>query len=268
MNPTRIAARLAVALVATLLLPATSHAQSNVNAIYDRAVRSANAGGITRAISLFKQVLEVDPFWSSAYFEIGVLTEIMDRHDECVLYSTRFLALEPDTDDRAEVEQRTADCGAAIADAGALQIVATSPERAQVTLAGVPFGRGASPSVALSPGTYTITATAIDHEPYTTEVTVEPGETTRIQVSMVPMIFHGELMVVSEVQGAEVHVDGTFIGVTPLAAPISRTTGTYYVEVRADGYHPWRRNAEVEREDTTVLDARLIDEEVDLSAFY
>jgi hypothetical protein len=267
-NLTRIAACLCLALTATAAPLAPAHAQSNVNAIYDRAVRSANAGGITRAIALFKEVLEVDPFWSSAYFEIGALTQLMDRHDECVLYSTRFLSLEPDSPDRPEVEQRVEDCAAAIADAGTLQIVETSPDRALITVAGVSFGRGATGPITLSPGEYTVTATAIDHEPYTTQVTVAAGEPTRVQLNLVPFIFQGELMVVSEVEGAEVYVDGAFIGATPLASPIERNTGTYYVEVRAEGYHPWRRNAVIEREDTTVVDVRLIDDEVDLSAFY
>jgi hypothetical protein len=61
----------------------------------------------------------------------------------------------------------------------------------------------------------------------------------------------GHLRVLCESDGAEIHVDGRYIGDAP--ALITLTTGRHIVEIRADGRDPWTSEIEVEAGKRVVL---------------
>lgn len=251
-----------------LLTPRAAVAQVDVNAMFDRAARYVEMGGLTRGREELKSILEVDPFWSDIYREIGYLSMELSEPVECVLYSERYLAMEPDADDAAQIRRRIDTCNRMVAETGTLHITHSVPERAAFAINGVGFGRGSAEPITLPVGTYTITAEAIDHEPYEQEVTVAVDETTSFGVELTPIIFQGQVTIISEVEGAEVRIDGALIGTTPIPEPIERDEGSYLIEITAEGYHPWRRNVEFVRDDNLPIDVRLIDESVDLSEFY
>jgi serine protease Do len=65
----------------------------------------------------------------------------------------------------------------------------------------------------------------------------------------------GAVAVHSEPEGAEIYVDGKFVGDTPSILPL--TTGTHNVVVKADGKKPWERNLDVIRDSQTQIRAVL-----------
>ena len=63
----------------------------------------------------------------------------------------------------------------------------------------------------------------------------------------------GTVSVYSEPAGAEIYVDGKFVGDTPSILPLG--TGTHNVVVKVDGKKPWERNLEVIRDSQTQIRA-------------
>ncbi len=61
----------------------------------------------------------------------------------------------------------------------------------------------------------------------------------------------GHLRVLCESDGAEIHIDGHYVGDAP--ALITLTTGRHNVEIRADGRDSWTREIEVEAGKRVVL---------------
>ena len=250
------------------LSPRPAVAQVDVNEMFQRAARLVAAGGLTRGREQLIEILEIDPFWSDIYREIGYLSMELSDPAECILYSHRYLAMEPEATDAREVRRRITQCEEMASETGVLQITGTVPERSLIEINGVAFGRGGTDALTLPIGLYTVTSEAIDHDPYAREVELTAGATESFVVELTAMIFQGQITVISEVAGAEVRLDGHSLGTTPLESPVQRDEGTYLLEVIAPGYHPWRRNVEFVRDDNMPIDVRLIDESVDLSEFY
>jgi serine protease Do len=65
----------------------------------------------------------------------------------------------------------------------------------------------------------------------------------------------GTVAVHSEPEGAEIYVDGKFVGDTPSILPLG--TGTHNMVVKADGKKPWERNLDVIRDSQTQIKALL-----------
>jgi serine protease Do len=65
----------------------------------------------------------------------------------------------------------------------------------------------------------------------------------------------GSVSMNSDPQGAEIYVDGKFVGDTPSILPL--TTGTHNIVVKAEGKKPWERNLEVIRDSQTQIRAVL-----------
>jgi serine protease Do len=65
----------------------------------------------------------------------------------------------------------------------------------------------------------------------------------------------GTVAVHSDPEGAEIYVDGKFVGDTPSILPLG--TGTHNVVVKADGKKPWERNLDVIRDSQTQIRAVL-----------
>ncbi len=65
----------------------------------------------------------------------------------------------------------------------------------------------------------------------------------------------GTVSVSSDPEGAEIFVDGKFVGDTPSVLPLG--TGTHYVVVKSDGKKPWERNLSVIRDSQTQIRAVL-----------
>lgn len=63
----------------------------------------------------------------------------------------------------------------------------------------------------------------------------------------------GEINLASDVQGADIYVDGSFIGQTPAA--IRLTTGPHHVEVRWPDHSPWVRDLNVMKDSQVTLKA-------------
>lgn len=133
--------------------------------------------------------------------------------------------------------------------------VSSSPAGAQVFIDG--DYRGRTPlSIGLRPGMHSVELRLEGYESYRARVQVRAGQTTRLSPRLVKVVRTGTLEVTSSPDGAEVYVDGSYRGRTRLLMEVD--AGMHDVEVRLDGYTPYRARVRVDPGATTRVYARLV----------
>lgn len=240
----------------------------DVNRLYARAMAAADEGDLTGAIRRLKEILAVDPYWGQVHWQIGYLAWQIGSVTDCIVHSTRYLALEPAAEDTARVLGRIERCQRGIEDPITLSVASTSPERASISLNGVLMGEGRLEPMLLPAGEYTLSYAAMDHHPSESTLVLEPGETHQARAELTMLTFYGRLTVEASVEGVPVVVDGATVGVSPITEPLELETGRYLVEIIAEGHHPWRRRIEIRRDGTEHVDAQLLDSAIDLSRYH
>ncbi len=76
---------------------------------------------------------------------------------------------------------------------------------------------------------------------------------------LAPEDLEGSIMVLSDLVGAKVTLDGHDVGVTPLAKPLSGLTlGDHLLTVEKDGYHPFQEKIRVRFQKSTRVIVRLV----------
>lgn len=239
----------------------------DLNADYASAVRRAQGGDVSGALERFKAVAEQDAYWADAFYNVGSLSEAAGEFQDCALYYRRYLILEPEDEEADEIRRSIARCEEQIVPGATIHVTSTVPERVRVAIDGLPMDQGSLGPIRVAPGTYTLSASALDYHDYSQQLEVAADQVfeTTIELEAIPQYGSVSFDVVQE--GARVLIDGEEVGVTPLDGPIRLEVGTYHVEIVKDGYHPWRRNLDILRDLDDFVDVRLIDESVDLSRY-
>ncbi len=107
----------------------------------------------------------------------------------------------------------------------------------------------------LRPGTYDIEVVAASGT-YTERVQVRPDRSTAVAATFRPVVRTGTARFASTPSDADVYVDGSYLGTTPIGST-SFDVGTYSVEFRRSGYDTLRRTFEVRAGQDTRVDATL-----------
>ncbi|MBO8183446.1 MAG: PEGA domain-containing protein [Archaeoglobus sp.] len=106
----------------------------------------------------------------------------------------------------------------------------------------------------LTPGTYSVKITKDDYEPYVETVTLNPGESKSINIQLKALF--GFLNIYSNVQGADVYIDGVKVGITPLKA-YKLSVGDHKIEIRKEGYETFSQSLVIEPTKTHTINTRL-----------
>ncbi|WP_457637788.1 PEGA domain-containing protein [Oceanithermus sp.] len=132
--------------------------------------------------------------------------------------------------------------------------VSSSPSGAKVYING--SYRGRTPlTLGLNPGSYDVEIRLDGYQTYRARVRVQAGKTSRLSPRLARVVTTGNLSVNSLPQGAEVYVDGSYRGRTPLN--VSLNEGTYDVELRLPGYETYVARVRVRSGKTSRLAPRL-----------
>ncbi len=129
----------------------------------------------------------------------------------------------------------------------------SQPDSAEVYVDGT--YQGVTPiSLKLLPGMHSIRLKKDDYEEYTTSITLNPGDSKTISVTLTPKF--GYLMVYSTPTNAEVYVDGDYVGKTPLKG-YKLSTGTHTIKLVRDGYEDYVKTVNINPGETTKIEATL-----------
>ncbi len=138
-------------------------------------------------------------------------------------------------------------------------LLTTEPDDATALLLGsTPRPLGRCPCVIeLSSGRYKVEVSKPGFASRTLDFAKLPGETLKLEAKLEAVGMMGELVVATAVSGAEVRVDGTAVGRTPLAAPLKLRPGPVTIEIVAPGKRPWRGTTTVIANSVVTVDAVL-----------
>lgn len=132
--------------------------------------------------------------------------------------------------------------------------VDSRPQGAEVYLDGRLQGRTPL-TLSVNPGRHEVEVRLSGYQPYRVAVNPAPGERVQVFAPLVPEPRQGTLALASTPSGAEVYLEGTLRGRTPLT--LSLPEGRYALELRLSGYEPYRATVQVRRGETTRLEVRL-----------
>lgn len=130
-------------------------------------------------------------------------------------------------------------------------VLESTPPGAAVSLNGQPLGETPVIHERLQAGTHQVTLSRPGYQSVSLRVTIQNDLTTRKRVTMTPerRKSPGELVIESKPSGADVYLDGRWLGKTPLHVPVA--AGTHRLSLRHPGYEASARTVRVVSDLTT-----------------
>ncbi len=136
--------------------------------------------------------------------------------------------------------------------------VTSSPSGASATLDNSRTGNTPYTFTSVATGTHTIQISRSGYQTYSGTVTVSPGSTTTVSVTLPPVSStSGSLYLTSSPSGAQVYVDSTYRGTTPTTVG-TLSQGTHAVQLRLSGYSDYSGTATIFAGQTTTLNVNLV----------
>ncbi len=139
--------------------------------------------------------------------------------------------------------------------AAATLVVDSRPQGAEVYLDGRLQGRTPL-ALSVNPGRHEVEVRLAGYQPYRATVNPRPGERVQLFAQLSPEPRQGTLSVASTPSGAEVYVDGRFLGRAPLR--VSLEAGLHEVRVVAPGHAEYRAQVEVRPGESVRLYVELV----------
>jgi tetratricopeptide (TPR) repeat protein len=166
----------------------TEAQRARARTLYAQGQAHFEAGRFQRSLTAFEGAYREVP---NPIVLIGVASaqERLGRAADAARTLRRYLRERPDAPDRADITARiaTLDPTGATADpaeaVGTVRVVCTPPGAA-ITVDGEPTGQTAPAELQLPPGEHTVTLTLEGHEPITDTVTVAPGGTHELALTL------------------------------------------------------------------------------------
>ena len=141
--------------------------------------------------------------------------------------------------------------------------VTSDPSGATIEL-DTPAGPFVGPSVKtpytftkVEPGTCTIKLSLEGYQDWgPTDVQVRAGSTSYVHATLTPIVTTGSISISSSPSGANVYLDHTYKGITPLTIT-DVSHGHHSIELTLAGYQPWPTSVEVKAGETSYVSATL-----------
>ena len=116
--------------------------------------------------------------------------------------------------------------------------------------------KGQTPlTLELRAGSYTIRLSKPNYEDYITIVSLSPGETKTISATLKPA--YGFLSIESDPSGANVYIDGHYVGTTPLT-DYKLSPGEHEVKIKKGGYNEYTKTVTITPGEKKTLSASLV----------
>lgn len=94
----------------------------------------------------------------------------------------------------------------------------------------------------ISPGEHTVTLKLQNYQDYSTRVPVQAGKTASVRATLTPLQVpagSGVVQINSEPSGANIFIDNSCVGITPLTIP-SVSSGSHTILIRLNGYQDYQ----------------------------
>ncbi|UCG53630.1 MAG: protein kinase [Candidatus Latescibacterota bacterium] len=162
--------------------------------------------------------------------------------------SSEVETTKPAIDAAAEERAPIAEQPAEIVRTGWLAVM-TSPS-AEIYIDGVYQGDSPAARIQITGGSHTLECKTPGYETYYEVIKITNGELSTRNIVLTKLL--GQVSIAT-LEGAEVYVDGTLIGVTPLAGPLELEAGRHQITVKKSGYNVWNNAVNLEAKQTLPL---------------
>jgi len=203
---------------------------------FDRAYTHAQQGDHAAALAEFRRALELSG-QTFILFNIGCEYAELNRPVEAVKTFDRLFA-GPGNTPADKVEEARRMRGELAARIGQLKVTSSVPAAIEIdNLAAEQTSKDAP--IAVGNGMHVVAAVAAGYAPLRQQIDVAGGETREIALVLLPAKGQlAQIRVASSVSGADVLVDGTLVGRTPLPASLPVEAGRHVIGLRRLGYQP------------------------------
>ena len=99
-------------------------------------------------------------------------------------------------------------------------------------------------------GRHTLKCLSPNHESYVEDINISAGELSSRSIIMTKLVGRISL---STIEGAEVYLDGVFVGPTPLKDSIEVEAGRHQLTVKKAGYHVWNNSVAIDARQVLTL---------------
>ena len=227
----------------------------SVDDMLNKAQRYAESGRLKAGLKLYKAVLEQEPTNEAALYSLVILSEVVQEFGDVVLYGTAYLyAAETDLD-KEEIIEKVAAAEASMTHPGRLRIK-VYPAQAEITVNGVPLGKGQVEMAAQVAWAYLVKATMTDYVSWEEELRVESDEEKSITKRLEKIIYKGTLAIKIIPDGeVDVFVDTRKVGTDTMKLKL--VEGKRLVCFKKEGWDRWWRYVDVPRNEKIELDVQL-----------
>ncbi len=135
--------------------------------------------------------------------------------------------------------------------------VTSSPSGALATLDGTNQQSTPTAYPNVPTGYHTVQVSLAGYQPYTQRVQVTNGATSNVNAYLTPYQYSGSLRATSSPSGADLSIDGTYRGDTPVTIG-NLATGSHQVSLRLAGYQPWTGTVSITSGATTTISPTLV----------
>lgn len=213
-------ATLCTLIAISFTLPTTTFAQDEEGtgdalALLEAANNDARRHRYQKAILKYKKVLQLVPDqYPSVYYNLAEILRFQNTCSEAIILYRRYLEMVPKTRDKPQITKAIAGCSKTLKFAR-LTITAEGDDYPLIHIDGIPMKRGKTIETDVSVGKHEVYITAYDYESYKRVISVG-DDGLEHTAKLVEKLFHGELVLTANVEGAEVYVDGEKVGATPV----------------------------------------------------
>jgi hypothetical protein len=201
---------------------------------FDRAYTHAQQGDHAAALAEFRRALELSG-QAFILFNIGCEYAELNRPVEAVKSFDRLFA-GPGTTPPDKLEEARRMRGELAARIGRLKVITSSPAAIEIDNLVAEQGSKDEP-IAVGSGMHVLAAVAAGYAPLRQQIDIAGGETREITLVLLPAKGQlAQIRVASSVSGADVLVDGSLVGRTPLPASLPVEAGHHVVGLRRLGY--------------------------------
>jgi hypothetical protein len=228
-------ALLAAACVAALAGSALAGPNEEAAAHFARAEAAERRRDYATAIREYEAAYQAQPH-PAVLYNLARVYEQLGEARKAVFFFKRYLAQKEPPEDREAVEERIAGLAARMSKVE----ITTTPSGARLLVDGA--HAGTSPAeLRLGAGRHGVRATLGDMAAPEREIELAYGEPEAIHLVLAAQ--NGSLAVLANVEGAEVRIDGGYVGVTPFSGPVA--AGRRRVAVALAGHQPAVRDVDV-----------------------
>jgi len=247
--------RAVLAVLLLCMLPAQILAE-DIDALIDKGLKQVQRGNLKGAYSTFKEALVQDPRNGRAAHALAQVSTFLQLPDEAVFYYTAYLYLEGDyLSDVEEIQKARTKQERAMYKPATLKVQA-EPADAEVTIDGVPIGKGTFELRVASNRDYALASSFIDYQDHKSSVTLQPGEEKSVTIRLEKIIYKGKVKIkVLPADSVKVFVDAKYAGVS--LKEVDTVEGKHLLCFKKEGFDRWWRYVTVPRQGSVDLEVTL-----------